>query len=199
MDSNIIFNNNFVKQKFNEYKESKKNNIIQELQKSYPLLDSELLLSIYEKSISIHQSIKQNNGNYLEKEIIAKELDRNNIKYKQQVIIDNKGIIIDTRKKQKCFHIIDFVIGNNIKFNTSITKYKVVSCKTSCRERWTQDNWTLQFNPIKYILVTISNDYPSSNRFTENLQRKIITCTSKVKDDRLYKLSFEDLIKELNQ
>jgi hypothetical protein len=50
---------------------------------------------------------------------------------------------------------------------------------------------------IKYILLTLSNDYPSSVRFRETEQRKIITCFPKLKDDRIYKLNYEDLINKL--
>jgi hypothetical protein len=43
----------------------------------------------------------------------------------------------------------------------------------------------------------MSNDYPPSKRFIENTKRKIITCIPKKKDDRLFKLNFENLIDEL--
>ena len=101
------------------------------------------------------------------------------------------------KKKKKCYHIIDFVIGENIKVCESITNYKIISCKTTCRERWTQDDWSYTFIPKLYILLTISNDYPSSQRFGENEQRKIVTCLSKKNDDRIFKLNFENLIEEL--
>ena len=51
--------------------------------------------------------------------------------------------------------------------------------------------------PKLYILLTISNDYPSSVRFEESSKRKIITCIPKKKDDRKFKLNFENLIDEL--
>ena len=101
------------------------------------------------------------------------------------------------KKKDKCYHIIDFVIGNFIEVGKSITEYIVISCKTTCRERWTQDDWSYTFIPKLYILLTISDDYPLSIRFRENKHRKIITCIPKKKDDRIYKLNFENLIQEL--
>ena len=97
------------------------------------------------------------------------------------------------------YHIIDFVIGENIEVGTSIAAdYKVISCKTTCRERWTQDDWSYTFVPKLYILLTISDDYPPSRRFREDEKRKIITCLPNTKDDRLFKLNFENLIDELN-
>ena len=75
--------------------------------------------------------------------------------------------------------------------------YKVISCKTTCRERWTQDDWSYTFAPQLFILLTLSSDYPSSERFRESGTRKIITCMPKKKDDRIFKLNFEHLIDEL--
>lgn len=191
------FNNKYIIQKIEENKQMKLKKIIGELQRIYPLQD-ELLLELYNKSISLHQSNLQGNGDFLENDIVVSELTKNNIPFKQQVTIGKDGIIVGfNEKKRKCYHIIDFVIGNNIEVGNSITGYKVLSCKTTCRERWTQDDWSFTYTPSKYILLTLSNDYPSSIRFRETEQRKIITCFPKSKDDRKYKLSFEDLITEV--
>lgn len=191
------FNNKYVIQKIEENKKNKFKKIIEELKQIYPLQD-ELLIELYNKSISIHQSNIQGNGNFLENDIVVSELTKHNIPFKQHVTIGKDGIIVGfNEKKSKCYHIIDFVIGNNIEVGKSITEYKVLSCKTTCRERWTQDDWSFTYISSKYILLTISNDYPSSVRFRETEQRKIITCFPKSKDDRKYKLSFEGLINEL--
>lgn len=191
------FNNKYVIQKIEENKQIKVKKIIEELKLISPLQD-EQLIKLYDKSISIHQSNIQGNGDFLENNIVVLELTKHNIPFKQQVTIGKDGIIVGfNEKKSKCYHIIDFVIGNNIEVGKSITEYKVLSCKTTCRERWTQDDWSFTYIPSKYILLTISNDYPSSIRFRETEQRKIITCFPKSKDDRKYKLSFEDLINEL--
>jgi hypothetical protein len=174
--------------------------IIQELKQIAPLLSDVELLQLYNKSISIHQGKIQGNGNFLENDILVGMLDVNNIPYKKQVTINKEGIIVGfNEKKGKCYHIIDFVIGKNIEVGKSITEYKIISCKTTCRERWTQDDWSYAFKPKLYILLTISNDYPTSARFREDIQRKIITCNPKRKDDRIYKLNFENLIEELEQ
>jgi hypothetical protein len=198
MTTAVKFNNQYVLSRIEENKSIKNTLIIQELKIIAPLLNDIELLQLYNKSISIHQSKIQGNGNFLENDILAGMLDENNIPYKKQATIDKSGIIVGfNEKKGKCYHIIDFVIGKNIEIGKSITEYKVISCKTTCRERWTQDDWSYTFIPKLYILLTISDSYPPSTRFRESTQRKIITCCPKKKDDRLYKLNFENLIEEL--
>lgn len=196
----FIINNQYVLSRIEENKISKNLKIIQELKQIAKLLSDADLLQLYNKSISIHQSKIQGNGNFLENDILADILDKNNISYKKQVTINKSGIIeAFNEKKKKCYHIIDFVIGKNIEVGKSIIDYKVISCKTTCRERWTQDDWTYTFVPKLYILLTISDDYPPSQRFREDTKRKIITCLPKKKDDRIFKLNFENLINELYQ
>ena len=196
----FIINNQYVLSRIEENKISKNLKIIQELKQIAKLLSDADLLQLYNKSISIHQSKIQGNGNFLENDILADILDKNNISYKKQVTINKSGIIeAFNEKKKKCYHIIDFVIGKNIEVGKSIIDYKVISCKTTCHERWTQDDWTYTFVPKLYILLTISDDYPPSQRFREDTKRKIITCLPKKKDDRIFKLNFENLINELYQ
>ena len=155
----VTFDNHYVLSKIEENKISKNLKIIQELKQIAPLLCDVELLQLYNKSISIHQCKIQKNGDFLENDILVTILNNNNIPYKKQVTIDNLGIIVGfNKKKEKCYHIIDFVIGINIKVGNSITNYKVVSCKTTCRERWTQDDWSYTFIPKLYILLTISDD-----------------------------------------
>jgi hypothetical protein len=196
----ITFDNQYILSRIEENKISKNLKIIQELKKIAPLLNDIELLQLYNKSISIHQSKIQGNGDFLENDILVGILDKNKIPYKKQVTINKSGIIVGfNKKKGKCYHIIDFVIGENIEVDKSITDYKVVSCKTTCRERWTQDDWSYIFAPKLYILLTISDDYPPTQRFREDTKRKIITCLPKKKDDRLFKLNFENLIDELHE
>ena len=199
MTTEIQFNNQYVLSRMEENKLIKNSLIIQELKQIAPLLSNVDLLQLYNKSISIHQSKIQGNGNFLENDILVGMLDENNISYKTQVTINKSGIIVGFNvKKGKCYHIIDFVIGENIEIGQSIIDYIVISCKTTCRERWTQDDWSYTFIPKLYILLTLSNDYPPSTRFREDMQRKIITCIPKKNDDRIYKLNFENLIEELH-
>ena len=200
MENQIIFNNQYVVSRIEENKISKNVKIIQELKQIAPLLSDVDLLKLYNKSISIHQSKIQGNGDFLENDILVGVLDKNNISYRKQVTINKAGIIVGfNEKKSKCYHIIDFVIGENIEVGKPITNFKVVSCKTTCRERWTQDDWSYTFIPKLYVLLTISDDYPPTARFREDETRKIITCFPKKKDDRIYKLNFEDLIGELQK
>ena len=198
-ENKTIFNNEYVLSRIEENKVSKNLEIIHKLKQIAPSLSSDELLHLYNKSISIHQSKIQRNGDFLENDILAGALDKNNISYKKQVTINNSGIISGfNEKKRKCYHIVDFVIGENIEIGKSITDFKVISCKTTCRERWTQDDWSYTFAPQLFILLTISDDYPSGERFRENPNRKIITCAPKKKhDSRIFKLKFEDLIDEL--
>jgi hypothetical protein len=177
--------------------ETKNMNIIQKLKEIAPLLSDEILSELYNKSISIHQSKKQRNGKILENNIVAYMLDKYKISYKQQVTINHSGIIVGFSTKKECYHIVDFVIGENIEEGKSIIDYKVISCKTTCRERWTQDDWTLAFPPKLYILLTISDDYPQPKKFGEDAKRKIVTCNPKKRDNRLFKLNFDNLIDEL--
>jgi hypothetical protein len=194
----ITFDNHYILSRIEENKISKNLKIVQGLKQIAPLLNDDELLQLYNKSISIHQSKIQRNGDFLENDILVGVLDKNNISYKKQVTINKSGIIVGFNiKKEKCYHIIDFVVGENIEVGKSITDYKVVSCKTTCRERWTQDDWSYTFAPSLYILLTISDDYPSTQRFREDTKRKIITCLPKKKDDRLFKLNFENLVDEL--
>jgi len=196
----ITFDNKYVLSRIEQNKISKNLKIIDELKQIAPLLSDVELLQLYNKSISIHQSKIQGNGDFLENDILVGVLDKHNIPYKKQVTINKTGMIVGfNEKKGKCYHIIDFVIGENIEIGKSITDYKVVSCKTTCRERWTQDDWSYTFAPKLYILLTISDDYPPTQRFREDTKRKIITCLPKKKDDRLFKLNFENLIEELHQ
>ena len=166
--------------------------VVKALQTIDANLTSDYAIKFYNTSVSHNQSCRARNGNYLEN-VIADFMTKCNIRYKAQVTIDHNGIIIGYGLKKKCHHIVDFVIGNYT-IGSSIKQCIVVSCKKSCRERWTQDDWSLMFRPKLYVLVTTSNDYPSSSRFQESHIRQIITCKTKKKDDRIYKLDFSALI-----
>lgn len=193
-----VFNNLSIIKKLEERKTQTPDKVLSELKKILPLVSDETLISIYIRSVSLHQSFKQKSGAFLETEL-AQYLNYCQIPFRQQVCIDANGMMIGFgNRKTNSTHIIDFVIGENILLGESIINYAVISCKTTCRERWTQDDWTFTFKPKKYILLTTSNDYPSSSKFRESLNRKIITCCSKKRDDREYKLNFQDLINEIN-
>ena len=111
------FNNSYVIRKIEETKRAKELIMIQELKQIVPLSDMELL-QLYHTSISIHQRKNQNNGNFLENEILSEELDKNNIPYQKQVTIDKSGIIVGLNEKKKLFSYFRFC--NRRKYNRQI-------------------------------------------------------------------------------
>jgi hypothetical protein len=109
-------------------------------------------------------------------------LDLNNIPYKKQVTINKSGIIVGfNEKKGKCYHIIDFVIGENIEVGKSITEYKVI---TTCRERWTQDDWS--YTKL-YILFTISVTHcKNKNKEKRDLELERFDTYKIISNDDIY-------------
>ena len=101
MENQIIFNNQYVVSRIEENKISKNVKIIQELKQIAPLLSDIDLLKLYNKSISIHQSKIQGNGDFLENDILVGVLDKNNISYRKQVTINKAGIIVGFNEKKK--------------------------------------------------------------------------------------------------
>lgn len=198
LKSNDEFSNYYIINKLKNVKDNKHKHINKVLREQFPNVDEKILFSIYEQSISIHQSLMQTNGACLETEI-TNFLNESLITHRSQVTIDKDGYIVGfkTRKNQRCHHIVDFVVGEDIGIGKTIDNFTVLSCKTTCRERWTQDNWSLETPPKKYLLLTTSTDYPLSTRFKENNKRKIITCSPKNKDDRIYKLDYDSLLSEI--
>lgn len=188
--------NNILTNAYDEYNNAKQAIAIQRLKVKLPEKSDDMLLEIYRECISLHQSRQQGSGNFLEKQL-CEFLTKNNIPFKSQVSINTEGIIIGFNIKANVAHVVDIVIGPNIEINKSITEFDVISCKTTCRERWTQDKWSLVHKPCMFILATLSNDYPPSKRFNECDTRKIITSMPKLKDDRVFKLNFDNLLDEL--
>jgi len=105
-EAKIIFDNKYVLSRIEENKISKNLKIIQELKQIAPLLNDTELLQLYNKSISIHQSKIQGNGNFLENDILVDILDKNNISYKKQVTINKLGIIIGFNQKKENVFIL---------------------------------------------------------------------------------------------
>jgi len=190
--------NESVKKYLTENKQNKKIKLMDKLHEDFPEIDIYTLTKICDRYESARQSMVQNSGDCLE-QYVATHLRSNNIPFLQQVTIDSNGVISGFNEKKKmCGHVIDIVVGSSIDIGDHISNHIVLSCKTTCRERWTQDDWTHKNAPSKYILITTTEDYPSSTRFAESYCRKIMTCSPKKKDDRLYKLNFEELIGEVN-
>lgn len=157
-------------------------------------VDDDDIYQMYLSSISIFQSSKNRDGKRLE-DVLSTYFTTSGIRHHRQVPLDHDGII--TFKTT----LVDFVIvdvKHSLKVGSHISNYVVVSVKKTCRERWLQDDWTFRHRPKKYILFTLSNDYPDPIfKFFESDDRKIITSCPKKRDRRKYKLSPDDLLLEL--
>ena len=163
-------------------------------------LSDDVLYTLYESFVSVFQSRQSSNGNHLE-DVIANHLSENGVSFKRQVPVNREGYIC-TRKEGVVW--IDFVLQGGMEESpglegTHISSCIVLSVKKSCRERWLQDEWTFTHKPKKYILFTLSEDYPHPvSKFREDASRKIITQKPKKNDIRQYKLTPDDLLKEVS-
>jgi len=156
-------------------------------------ISDDILEKIYNASVSIFQSKKAINWSQFEKKI-EQILLENDVPFKRQVAIDKNGNIIGYGTIVKNhYHTIDIVVGENIEIGENISNFIVLSCKTTIRERWNQDNWSFEHPPQVYILLTKSNDYPQPEKFRESNNRLIVTDKPKVNDRRKYKFNFDDL------
>lgn len=161
-------------------------------------IDTNTIHSLYRDIISLHNSIKSKSGEIFEN-IIADVLDSHHITYKRQVGIDKYGVIRNLSMNKStigCLSFVDFVIGKNVELNAKISDYIVISAKTTCRERWKQD--FMKLCPRKFLLVTMSTDYPNKDKFCDSSVRKIVTSCKKGNEVREYVLSFDQLINEIN-
>ena len=95
-------------------------------------LDDDILLQIYQRSVSFHQANKQRSGMLLE-ESVLNILRAHCIPFKQQVVINENGFI--TNNREDCYYMIDIVVGLSVKPGDHISQHIVLSCKTTCRER----------------------------------------------------------------
>lgn len=190
--------NSHIKTWINMKENDKRETILQELRGISIDDTDDKLMAYYTKSVSISQSRKCKNGKEFEA-IIEEHLSKEDIPFKSQVAIDSDGIIIGLGTTvTNHAHTIDIVIGDNIRNGCSIREFIVLSCKTSVRERWNQDDWTYTHPPLVYILCTISDDYSQPKKFKESSKRKIVTLKPKKKDLRTYKLDFDQMMIELN-
>jgi len=131
-------------------------------------------------------------GGFLERQV-EDLLTRENIPFKPQVHINEEGIIVSRGST-----IPDIVCGTPV-MGDSITKYIVLSLKTSTRERKKLDDWTKIHRPKLFLYVTLEDDYPSPGLFAEGPTRKLVCATPKKRDARSFKLSFDDLATEIRQ
>jgi hypothetical protein len=185
--------NELVNKLINDRKAFKYALAIKELSSILPDIPESTARLIYDKMVSIFQ---KKYGNELE-EITETALTKAEIPYSRQVSVNDKGVLVAIGHAVKGCHCADIVVGSNIRIGARISDFGVVSLKTTCRERWTQDAWTKIHPPRFYYLTTASRDYPDNDMFRESDTRKIVSSTPKRRDGRSFKLGFEDLIPEL--
>jgi len=184
------------------------------VQKSIPQcagMSNDDFYAVYTKCVSDFQSNQSKAGKNFE-DAVSSHLSNHGIVHSRQVCVNLHGYIIpqpdktqknrkgtknEVQKRESCKKV-DIVVGNATE-GTHISEYSVLSCKKSCRERYTQDDWFISPNtrPKKYFLITDSKDFPPSNAFKETVDRKIISSKTKQTDDRRYKLRNENLLEEL--
>jgi len=123
------------------------------------LYDKGYLDAIYKINQSITQSLRSCTGKKFE--MMLKEIfDENNISYSYQVFIDENGIVVKTRKESS--HILDFVVPE-CKMGKSLKKYTVISCKTTLRERFLQDNGIECYNKF---LITVDTKINQAEKYS---------------------------------
>ena len=187
--------NDLVNKLINDRKAFKYVLVMKELSSLIPDVSESTAKSIYDKMVSIFQ---KKCGDALE-ETTETALTEASVPYSRQVSVNDAGMIVAIGHVVKGCHCADIVVGTNIRVGAPISEFGVVSLKTTCRERWTQDAWTKIYPPRFYYLTTASRDYPDNTMFRESETRKIVTSTPKRRDGRSFKLGFEDLIPELKK
>lgn len=153
-------------------------------------IDSTLLPELYKTAVSAHQS-KKVGGDF--ERFMYTHLQSNGFEVHAQVPFKN-GVVASTKKGTD---VVDLAIGPNPSPGTSISNYVVLSCKTTTRERKKLDTWSTMTPPRAFYYLTTSDDYGDPLDFGESPVRKIVTCTPRANDTRVYKLSFDDIITEL--
>ena len=180
-----------------EFQGDKRSAVIHRFRNEFPWMDNvsdDEVYRVYTSSVTMFQSRQRTNGNSME-DILSKYLSDNGISHYRQIPVSQSGHITS---RHDSISLIDFIIADTIRVNDHISNYTIISTKTSCRERWLQDTWTFTNKPKKYILFTLSNDYPDPvSKFGESHSRVIITMRPKKKDTRIYKLTPDHLLSEL--
>ena len=154
---------------------------------------AEKCLQIYDDCFSLRQSLigSKGSGGFWER---AAERLFSDFGMKRQVHIKSNGTIIESVGH----HIVDIVLGNPV-VGDNISNYIVISCKTSAKDRWAQDMWSLIHVPKLYVLMVVTDDYPCSEKFGESEIRKLYTLTPKKTDTRKFKITMEELIAQITR
>lgn len=149
---------------------------------------------IYNMSMSLRNSNVSNKCKIFEK-CIECILRYNKYNYLSQVSLNLSVRTFQLGKKQP---VIDFVVaphGVNI-IGSNVSDCVVISCKYTCRERYKQDENIKQLQPLCYILLVGTDDYPSC--FIDNERNKLFTVQPK-QNDKNKRLTFDDFTNELNK
>lgn len=102
-------------------------------------LEDGTLQRLYEINKSITQSYRMCAGKAFE-QCIERIFNEHGISFSKQVLVDSNGIVCLKKSKNVKMHYLDFVIPE-IQVGQSVydSRYRVVSVKTSVRERYLQD------------------------------------------------------------
>lgn len=153
-------------------------------------VDSALLPELYKTAVSAHQS-KKVGGDF--ERFMYTHLQCSGFEVHAQVPFKN-GVVVSASKGAD---VVDLAIGPAPSPGILISNYVVLSCKTTTRERKKLDTWSTMTPPRAFYYLTTSNDYGDPVDFGESPVRKIVTCTPRTNDTRVYKLSFDDIVTEL--
>ena len=171
---------------------------IRKLREKNVLLSSwsdEDVWKLYNDSFAVRQGMIGNIGigGWWER-CIENILKENQIPYKTQVFIDPNGFVCDSCLGTR----IDIVVGD-VSLGKHISELIMISTKTSSKDRWKEDLWTLTQVPKLYVLAVINDKYPPPKTFKESSCRKILSINPKRKDDREFQLTCESLLEEIKR
>lgn len=158
-------------EKYSTFNFTKLNENLNNIEKLY---NDGILQELYDLNKSITQSFRCTTGKNFEK-IIENVLIKYDINYMKQVFISDSGMILEKKNKNKG-HYIDFIIPK-VKYNTNIKNYtgKILSCKTSLRERYLQDSYLKNVYYItldkfdKKNIITIDPIHQNFTKFLKSL------------------------------
>lgn len=89
--------NNFVIKKISSFTSSNLRFVKTELRKISPKTSPQVLIKLHTKSIKLHQQRSSNYGKFLENEIISSLLKSNKIPFRNQVVINKDGEIVERK------------------------------------------------------------------------------------------------------
>lgn len=136
---------------------------------------------LYDITKSFRNSMVNRTGKTFES-VIAEVLNDNGVSFVEQVSVD---LATNCFRKGSNEPVVDFVIKRNSvddPIGKPISDYIIVSCKYTCRERYKQDDWTYAHEPMKYILLVGTDDYPK--KFIDTDKRVLLTLVPKRNDER---------------